>query len=152
MQAARGNQGIGLVDLSSSDIFTNATNAKSSAMTATTTSMTNIRRNDGKILKNPLPFQTKKKFIKITSPFSLVDLVFPVGGGSSLWGHLCFAKILNSSMKLLIFGWYGMFTLHGIGTGIWNDTVPVSDQCEHFYMILYFPFGPCAGLVSVQCE
>ena len=55
-------------------------------------------------------------------------------------------------MKLLIFGIYGIFTLHGIGAGIGDDTVAVSDQCEHFYMILYFPFGPSAGLVSVQCE
>ena len=32
--------------------------------------------------------------------------------------------------------------------------VPVSDQCEHFYMILYFPFGPCTSPRSVpgQCE
>ena len=32
--------------------------------------------------------------------------------------------------------------------------VPISDQCEHFYMVLYFPFGPCTGPVpvSLQCE
>ena len=31
---------------------------------------------------------------------------------------------------------------------------PVSDQCEHFYMILDFPFGPCTshGPVPLQCK
>ena len=32
--------------------------------------------------------------------------------------------------------------------------VPVSDQCEHIYVILYFPFGSCISPSSVpmQCE
>ena len=32
--------------------------------------------------------------------------------------------------------------------------IPVLDQCEHFYSVLYFPFGPCTshGSVSVECE
>ena len=32
--------------------------------------------------------------------------------------------------------------------------VPVSDKCEHFYIVLYFPFGPCTypTPVPVQCE
>ena len=29
--------------------------------------------------------------------------------------------------------------------------VPVLDQCEHFYMVLYFLFGFCTGPGSVQC-
>ena len=82
MQAARGNQGIGLVDLSSSDIFTNVTNV---------TSFSNDRNSDvndeqqteqREIKEAPLPFQTQKKHSsKLLFPFSLVDLVFPVAGG-----------------------------------------------------------------------
>ena len=32
--------------------------------------------------------------------------------------------------------------------------VPVSNQCEHFNIVLYFPFGPCTGPgpIPVQCE
>ena len=32
--------------------------------------------------------------------------------------------------------------------------VPVSvlDQCEHFYMVLHFPFGPCIGPGSVPAQ
>ena len=28
----------------------------------------------------------------------------------------------------------------------------VSDQCEHFYVILYFPSGPCTSSIPVVCE
>ena len=28
--------------------------------------------------------------------------------------------------------------------------VPVSDQCEHFHMVLYFPFGACTGPGPMQ--
>ena len=61
----------------------------------------------------------------------------------------------------------GLFLLNGNGTetGEGNGTrknskqwvlvpVPILDQCEHFYMVLYFPFGSCTcfGSVPVQCE
>ena len=35
-----------------------------------------------------------------------------------------------------------------------SGPVPVLDQCEHFYMMLYFPLNPCTGPgpIPVQCE
>ena len=56
----------------------------------------------------------------------------------------------------------------GTGTGLYRNQdwhnrkqwvlvpVLVSDQSEHFYMVLYFPFGPCTGPypcpIPAQCE
>ena len=63
--------------------------------------------------------------------------------------------------------YHGLFTLRGDGTGTgtgnwdWHNRkqwvlipVPVSDQHEHFYTVLYFPFGPCTGVkmqISPPC-
>ena len=35
-----------------------------------------------------------------------------------------------------------------------ETVVPVSDQCEHFYMALYFLFGSCTSPrpIPMQCE
>ena len=44
----------------------------------------------------------------------------------------------------------GIGTENGIGTR--GPSPRPSDQCEHFYSALYFPFGPCTGPVPVQCD
>ena len=66
MQAARGNQGIGLVDLSSSDIFTNVTNVMSFSNDRNSDVNDEQQTEQREIKEAPLPFQTQKKtFIKI---------------------------------------------------------------------------------------
>ena len=54
----------------------------------------------------------------------------------------------------------GQGKVRGTRLGQWETThlglvpVPVSvtDQCEHFYLVLFVPFGPCASPVPLQCD
>ena len=45
----------------------------------------------------------------------------------------------------------GPAQIKGTGLAQWV-LIPVSKQCEHFYIVVHFPLGPCTGTVPVQCE
>ena len=57
---------------------------------------------------------------------------------------------------------YGSVALHanGTGEGTGNETGTMEnkaswsrpDQWEHFYIVLFFPFGPCAIPIPVHCD